>query len=84
MGYAERLGRFFERHAAKSQNAAHENSLPRLDQELNSILAVAELLVDQAKIGFIYQSSRLQRVVAALTTEVELGNPMELGIDQRH
>ena len=63
------------------QDAAHDLGGDR--EEVRAIRPVHILLIDQANISFIYQSSGLKGVVFSLSAHVTAGEAVELVVDQR-
>jgi len=63
------------------QNPAHE--LRGKTDELCAALPVQVLLIEQAQVGFVNQRRPLQRVALTLTSQLSIGKPAQLPVDQR-
>ncbi len=64
------------------ENLAHQ--LRRDAIEVGAVFPADGVVIDQAQVGFVYERSRLERVIAALVAEVIARQPPQLVIDDRH
>jgi hypothetical protein len=58
--------------------------LRRDSEKVDAVLPGQVLLVDQAEVGFVDESSSLQGVLAMFTTEVAMRQAVEFLINERH
>src|SRR5438876_6947662 len=63
------------------QDTAHD--LRRNAEKMRAILPMNLLLIDKPQVGFVYQSRRLQRVIAILAPHIAVRQAMQLPFDKR-
>src|SRR5207244_13093209 len=64
------------------QNAPHD--LCRDSEEVSAVLPAHAVCIDQTQVSLIDEGGSLEGTAYVLAAHVTLGQPMKLGIDERH